>query len=269
MVKLLEESDVDTIAESIDVELSLAEERQAAALGQYQEHDGSDLSDGGRVGSVDVHPTEGGRRVEKGRPSARRVWAWDGAESVIPLAWNPDGTSHDGGRRYLTKRHCLCCGISGFRGNQCKECDYNSCTKCNRGTDRSKIIPCFYLNKDDVPYAQRNYGNIPCFLQFCPRSGTQGFQTDEDMRLHARSRHRLEYAAMIEAQQANQKNEVEKLQEQINSLMAAALGNQQPIAEPTPIVQEAIVTDSRGRTPEKIQADKDRMAKVRAARKRK
>ena len=147
---------------------------------------------------------------------------FDGTETMLPLAWDTDGRTHDNARKYLTKRHCLCCHSAGFRGVTCPVCIRNNCPKCLGRPDKEVIIPCFYLRKDDVPFPVKFYGDIDCFLQFCTRKGGQGFKSQEDMRIHARSRHRMEYQAYMETLQADKADEVDKLREQVNLL----LGNQ-------------------------------------------
>lgn len=229
MVKVLEETGIITVEEQIETELTLEEERSAAALGQYQEYQGADLSDGGQVGKANLFPTLNGQRQERGRPTARRAWMWNGTETLLPLAWNPDGTAHDGGRRYLRKRHCMCCGLSGvFTRNQCKDCVFNSCNKCNGSTNPKLIIAWCYLTEESIPYPLYNYGSINCFLPMCPRRtdqfGAFGFKTMEDMRIHARSRHQMEYQAHQETLDANKSDELDQLREQVNALLLAQVG---------------------------------------------
>src|SRR3990167_8957125 len=103
MVKLLEETP-DTVAEdALDAVMTEMEEREARArFAQTPPSRGGndpDLSDGGVINGARLTPMNNGRPVEKGRAVARRAWTWNGSETVLPLAWNPDGTVHDGGRR--------------------------------------------------------------------------------------------------------------------------------------------------------------------------
>ena len=65
MPRVLEDTDYDLAAEDADVTLSLEEERQAAALGQYQEYKGGDLTDGGDVGGAHLFPTQNGQKQEQ------------------------------------------------------------------------------------------------------------------------------------------------------------------------------------------------------------
>ena len=178
-----------------------------------------DLSDGGRVGQARITPMQAGKKLAKGRPAARRAWMWNGTETLLPLAWNPEGTMHDGARKYLLKRHCLCCHTGGFRGLQCPNCVKSNCDKCNASTDPKKIIPNFYLRKEDVPFPQRFYGSINCFLPTCPRRDSKGFLTEQDMRIHAASRHRMEYRAYMESLTAARADEVQSLREKVDALL--------------------------------------------------
>ena len=82
-----------------------------------------------------------------------------------------------------------------------------------------KIIPCFYLRKSQVPFPQRFFGEIACFLPFCPRQGSKGFKTMEDMRMHARTRHRMEYQAHMETIAANKADELDVLRARLDRLM--------------------------------------------------
>lgn len=163
----------------------------------------------------------------EGRAAARQAWAWDGTPSVLTLSWNPDGTQHDFGQKYLSKKHCMCCGFSGFR-RHCTKCRKNFCPECSQGTDRSKVIPCFYTKKDDVPFQGKFYGAVNCFLLTCARRDSQGFQTEEDMRMHAMSRHTKQYEAHEAVKRATQTSELDTLREQINLLLAAQLRGGQP-----------------------------------------
>ena len=232
MVKLLEASEIDPIAEQVQSDMTEAEEAEAHQRLRAGREAG-DLSDGGMVGGVRVRPMQNGRTLSKGRAAARLAWMWNGTESVLPLGWNPEGTRHNGAMPYLAKRHCLCCNNSGFVGGQCPKCARTSCIQCMASTDRTKvqslqngkiirgwIIPNFYLRQEDVPFPARLYGSIPCFLELCPRRGGRGFLTEQDMRVHAGSRHRMEYRAYVESANASKTDEVAELRRRIDSLMA-------------------------------------------------
>lgn len=233
MVKLLDASEVDPITEQAELLMTEAEEAEAHQRFAPAAAPG-DLSDGGMVGGVRVRPMQGGRTLSKGRAAARLAWMWNGTESVLPLGWNPEGTRHNAALPYLAKRHCLCCNASGFVGGRCPYCAKTNCTQCMAGTDRAKVhtlengktirgwlIPCFYLRKDDVPFPARFYGPIPCFLALCPRRGERGFLTEQDMRVHAASRHRMEYRAHVETINASRTDELEALRRRVDSLVDA------------------------------------------------
>ena len=218
MPVILEETEIDPIAEEVDLVMTRAEEEEANRR-FAPAADPGDLSDGGMVGGARLTPMSAGRKLVRGRAAARRAWMWNGTESLIPLAWNPDGTHHDRGMRYLLKRHCLCCGKGGFHGAQCPNCVKSGCTTCRGSTNRTKIIPCFYLRQEDVPFPAKFYGNIPCFLTSCIRQGDRGFLTDQDMRLHARTRHRMEYQAHMEALEAGKQDEVADLRRRLDAMI--------------------------------------------------
>ena len=214
MPKLLAETDIDQLDEQVDAAI----EEESWRVGST---DGApDLSDGGTVNGVRVRPARD-KTVTKGRPNARRAWMWNGTETLLPLAWDPDGKIHDGAKRYLLKRYCLCCTTGGFRGRHCPKCVKAECGACNGSTDKKKVIACFYLRQEDVPFPARFYGSISCFHQFCERRGGKGFLTQEDMRIHARTRHRMEYQSYMETQTANKADEVTELRNLVNSLMAS------------------------------------------------
>ena len=227
MPVLLEDSEIDLEGEALDVTMSEASEMLRAAPVPVD-----DLRDGKR-----------GNRITKGRAVARRAWMWDGTETVLPIAWNPEGTKQDGGRSYMSKKHCLCCNAGGFRG-ACLKCIRNNCVGCRAGTDKSKIIPNFYLSKEKVPFPQKFYGAINCFQVSCPRKNGMGFKTDEDMRMHARTKHRMEYASRQEALAAIKADETTDLRRRVDELTTLLLKNgQQPVqatvavsvAEPAPL----------------------------------
>ena len=250
MVKVLEPNQVDEVNEQVDAVLTLDEERIAARLGHYDQSQAApDLSDGGMVGGVRVRPNRD-KNITQGRPAARRAWMWNGTESLLPLAWNPDGTVHDGGRRYLTKRHCICCHSGGFRGVFCPNCRKNNCDKCRGSNVAKNIIPNFYLRKEDVPFPTRFFGSINCFLDMCPRRDSKGFLTEQDMRVHARSRHRMEYQAYTETIAEKRRDDMDVLKQQVADLLAERRSNGNTVAQERTPAQE-------------------RMAKVRAAKKHK
>lgn len=202
-----------------------------------------DLSDGGRVGDATVMPTRKGVVQAKGRATVMGGWRWDGTPTTMTLAWNPEGTSHDYARHYLIKRHCFCCHFGGFTGSRCPMCVKNHCSKCI-GSDDTETIQTFqngdtlkgwigaqnYTVKERVPMPVRFYGDIPCFLPLCPRTGTQGFQTQQDMRMHARMRHRLEYQSHTDALQESKTDETIELRKRVDELMLhVATQGQKPV----------------------------------------
>lgn len=230
MPKLLD--DIDPVEAELDLVMTEAEEQAAltklAATGSGV---APDLSDGGMVGEVRVTPTLNGRKLNKGRPVARRAWMWDGTETVLPLAYNPNGKTHDGARHYLRKRHCTCCRFSGFTGVQCPQCVKTGCAQCNSSLKGNTIIPCFYLKAEDVPFPVKFYGNVDCFLPFCQRKGKLGFKTEQDMRLHAQTRHRLEWQAHLSTLHTDKDAEIEALRQQVAALNAAVLTRGLPQGE--------------------------------------
>lgn len=255
MPKVLLESDIDPIAEEVDLVLTQAEE-EAASRRFAPTGDAPDLSDGGMVNGARLIPMSGGKKLAQGRATVRRAWMWNGTESMLPLAWNPDGTRHDGGRHYLRKRYCLCCHAGGFIGAQCPSCVKKSCPDCGASSDRKKIISCFYLRKGDVPFPTRFYGSIDCFLPFCIRRDGRGFLTEEDMRIHARSRHRMEYQAHMEVMAARKGDEVAELRRRLDALMAITMVSQASALQGSATVARAPLTPVQ-----------QRMAKARAAKK--
>jgi len=254
MPRVLAENEVDLEQEAVDAVLTQAEEEAAEAATRLLAADERvpDLTDGGVVGGAKLSPRQQGRKVPQGRPAARRAWTWNGSDTLLPLAWNPDGTMHDGARRYLLKKHCTCCGFSGFRGIQCPACVKNSCSGCNSSTVRGKIIPNFYLRKEDVPFPQRIYGNIDCFLEGCPRHGSLGFKTEQDMRMHARTRHKMEYQSYLEERASGGGGGVDL------AAVEKRLSDLEAIEERLRVQAEA--------EDEKKRLNQERMAKVRGAR---
>lgn len=232
-VKLLNPKNVDVAEETL--ELLLAE--QQAEMGRFKPSAPTDLSDGGTINGVTLTPMKDGQKLTQGRDNGRRAWMWNGTESVIPLAWNPEGTTHDGGLKYLRKRHCLCCSAGGFRGNRCPACTKNNCQNCAAGLSKKPnmlgngnpnsgyIIPNFYLKQEDVPFPTKFYGSFDCFLPTCIRTASQGFKTQEDMRMHARSRHKMEYQAHLETLNSSRSDELADLKQQLSDLKTAMATN--------------------------------------------
>ena len=241
--QVLEASEIDTINEEVDLEMTRAEEESSRPFRPTTGNDRvGDLSDGGMVNGVRVTPMQNGQKQKRGRAVVRRAWMWNGTESMLQLGWNPEGTRHDGARPFLLKRYCLCCHDGGFRGSQCPRCVKQDCSTCAGSTDMSSrtlpngmkirgwLIANFYLRKEDVPFPERFYGPIQCFIPSCLRTGGRGFLTEQDMRMHARSRHRMEYASHMEALQEARVDEMDSLKQQINALMLAQI--QQPAQTP-------------------------------------
>lgn len=207
MPVLLEDSQVDLEAEALDAVMSDTEVSEATSRLHAPPRQVEDIRDGSR-----------GNRVSRGRAVARRAWRYDGTESLLPIAWNPEGTRNDGGRSYMSKKHCLCCTTSGFRGGVCIRCIRSNCVGCRAGTDKTKIIRLYYLSKDQVPFPLKFHGDIDCFLPSCPRKNGMGFKTGEEMRMHAGKRHRMEYAARQEEAAAVKSDEVAELRRQLDDL---------------------------------------------------
>jgi len=260
VVKLLKPEEIDVEQEAVDQVMTAAEE--AAELAQFAPTSTpGDLSDGGVVNGVRIHPMSGvgGEKMKQGRPAARRAWSWNGTESLLTLAWNPEGNRHDGARHYLLKRHCLCCKITGFIGRQCPSCVKSRCVRCNGSADHATphtlgngkvvkgwLIPAFYLRPEDVPFPERFYGDVPCFLTMCPRREDRGFKTEEDMRMHAQSRHRMEYAAHLQTQQSRRRDEVDMLREELLQLRTQlANGNGHQSAAPAATVTQVVSTPTQ------------------------
>ena len=231
MPKALQEADIDPIAEQVDQEMMETGEQVGIAQHKFDPNGSyGDLSDGGRVGQVALYPTpESGRlhydkkegfRKEPGRPTVRNVWMWDGRPSSIPLAYEPSGKRHDGGRKYLLKRHCTVCMYTGFYGAVCPQCRKD-------GRRLAPSVPAFYLKKEQVPAKGVFFGTVACFHRNCVRRGEYGFLDEAQMREHASSRHRREYQAFKEAQQSHSDTEIASLRQQLNAIMIAA------VAKPT------------------------------------
>ena len=217
MPRILDEKTVDPFAEEAAAEIAAADEREAELM------------------SVDdaVAEVQGGIKVTEGRASVRRAWSWNGTESMLPLGWNPEGTRNDGALPYLLKRHGLCCGNSGFRGRKCPNCVKNLCANCKSSTTAKQIIKNFYLNPEEVPHQEKFYGDVDCFLPSCPRRGGIGFKTAQDMRVHAMSRHKMEYQAFREAEEADKSSEVDDLRKRIEQLTGLLI-TQKPTEQEKP-----------------------------------
>ena len=278
MARVLEETEVDILEDELDSELSVQEQRALAGLGVYQETSRApDLTECGEIAGATLFPVQGGERKQTGRPTVRQAWMWDGTPSELPLAWNTDGTMHDGARRYRLKRHCLCCNESGFRG-KCPRCIKTLCPKCKAGADRSKLIPNFYLQYKDVPFPKERHPVQDCFLPSCMRRGENGFESSEEMRMHATKRHKDEYAAHLQTEAANRRDETDDLRQRVDQLTSLLLRQQngsQPMAkEQVPLYVSdkpkrkriADLTDEQ-RTSRR-ESNRKAQAAVRAARKR-
>lgn len=245
MPRILQETEHDLEQDQVEAAMTAAEEQTERARFAEPAIPGGgrevDYTDGGYYGAAKLYPTQQGVPVKEGRACARRAWMWNGSETTMPLAWNPDGTRHDGARAYLAKRHCLCCATAGFRGRSCPRCSRSNCRKCQASRDMTKtwarengepvlvngrpllgwIIPVFYLRQADIPFPARLYGTIDCFLEMCPRRGALGFRTEQEMRMHARSRHRMEYQTHLEIQQAQRTDEIDSLRSKLDALILA------------------------------------------------
>ena len=236
MPKLLTAAEIDPAVEQIDNDLIEAGENVALPQHKYDPNAPvGDLSDGGMVGGVRVTPVGASgqvsfdkKRREPGRPNGRQVWSWDGRESVIPLAWDTAGKTHDGGRKYLLKRWCPACNYSGFYGQVCPDCR-------KAGRRLVPVLPAYYTKKERVPKPLRFFGKVDCFVPTCVRHGEYGFLDDAQMRQHAMSRHRNEYRAFMDATESRNKTDMASMQQQINTLIASALGaraQQEPAPRP-------------------------------------
>ena len=243
--RILDESQVDMNEVAVDEVLDSDELRLAEEMSSGTTEFAPNLTDGGRVRVAELFPMQDGQRVSHGRAVARQAWSWNGTESLLPLAWNPAGKAPDGARRYLRKKHCLCCGNSGFQKPACPLCIKNRCQKCGGRVDKKLVIRNFYLSKEEVPFPQRFYGSVNCFLPGCSRSNGSGFHTEEEMRMHAMTRHRMEYRAHMETVQAGKADEVDRLRDQLNALTAQLIAKpQEPVVEKTPVVEAVSMVPS-------------------------
>ena len=254
MPKAMTEKEIDPIAEEVDQQMMETGEEvgipdhKVDLSGQF-----GDLSDGGRVGRARITPVgESGRVIfdkekrEPGRPTVRNVWRWDGAPSTIPLAYEPSGKRHDGGRKYLLKRYCTVCNYAGFYGQVCPQCE-------KAGRDIAPPLAAYYLKKEQVPKPQHFFGNVNCFVPVCVRHGKFAFLNEDQMREHAMSKHPREYRAHQDSQRSEADKELVSLRETVNILMKEGL--------------EARNNGNRyERTEEQRQLARERMARARAAR---
>ena len=232
MVTLLQDSELDLEAESLDGVLD--------APVPVDDLRASSRRNGGT----------GGNRVTKGRGVARQAWRYDGTPSVIAVAWNPEGTRHDGGREYLKKKACRCCGDAGFKMATCPKCIRNNCTQCNVGRDKTKVIRLYYLRYDDVPYPKEVKTGVDCFLSTCIRKGVWGFPTLEAMLLHGRWKHRGEYASYREAEQMRKSTESDDLKKRVDELTSLLMNQRQAPSQLEPVAERP----SRRWTPERRKA---------------
>ena len=237
--RAITEAEIDPIAEQVDRDMTETGEEVGVAQHKFS----PEVIPVGASGQVIFDK----RLREPGRPTVRAVWTWDGRPSMIPLAYTPSGKQHDGGRKYLLKRHCTVCNNTGFYGQVCPQCQ----------KDGRRLAPptrAFYLRREDVPHQETFYGVVDCFVPACVRRGEYGFLNEAQMRQHAMSRHRMEYRAFMDSQQNRNENELAALRAQVTALTAAALqGNGR--------VQRAEPSEAQR------QAARDRMSAARAARK--
>ena len=270
MPRTLQETDIDPIAEQVDMDMLETGEVVAPPVHAFSPDQRVDLHDGGNLGGVRVVPLGDSGRIEfdrakrePGRPTTRMAWTWDGRATELPLAWTPSGKQHDGARKYLLKRHCMVCNFAGFYGNVCP-----ACRKAGRPQRPGSITPAYYLKKSQVPNPLQPFGSVDCFVRACPRRGEYGFHADIEMRQHAASRHRAEYRAYQEAATANAKTEVDLLREQINAMMAGGrMMSQAPAPAPVAAPVEAQASPARVRTEKEREAARARMARIREAKK--
>ena len=234
---LLADQEADALDAAVtDADVQAEEARFAVPMGPV-----GDLSRGGRAGQVNVYPnpdrdSRGRLAPGQGRATARRAWMWDGTETVLTLGWNPEGTEHNGARPYLAKKHCHCCGYNGFRLTAktpgCPECIKKQCPRCQGGRDKSKVIPCFYLRRDKVPFPRETKTDVDCCIATCWRRDGNGFKDEPDMRFHARTKHRQEYQSYMESQASQRGNETAELRARVDALTTALLERGAPAAPP-------------------------------------
>ena len=212
MPRAMTDADIDPIAEQVDREMMETGEQVGIASHKFD---------------VDTIPVGQSGRVifdkakrEPGRPTVRNMWTWDGRPSTIPLAYEPSGKRHDGGRKYILKRHCATCNYTGFYGPVCPMCQ-------KEGREQAPPVAAYYFKKEQVPMLQQFFGTVDCFVPVCIRRGKYGFMDEPQMRQHAMGKHRLEYRAFQDSQQARNDRELTDLRSQVAALMAAQLQGQQ------------------------------------------
>jgi len=218
MVTILQEQEVDLEAEDRE-----AEDLDAALAAPVPVDDlrASSRRNGG----------PGGNRVSKGRNVSRPGWRYDGTPSVLTISWNPEGTRSDNGREYLKKKICLCCNEAGFKLPSCPKCIRINCSSCSMGRDKAKVIRLYYTRLEDVPHPRNVKNVVDCFLPSCTRKGIVGFPTLEAMLLHARSKHRMEYASFREAEEMRKSTEADDLRKRVDELTSLLLRNGQAPGE--------------------------------------
>jgi hypothetical protein len=232
MPNILENFETESISDAFTEVVSDAEAQEAMARLQVPV-ELPDLSNRTQIGDITISPMQDGIPQSKGRANAIRAWMWNGSESLLPLGWDPSGKIHDGARKYWLKRHCLCCHTGGFQGTQCPNCVKSRCPGCNGSTVKGKIIPNFYIRKEDVPFPDRFYGEVNCFLPYCPRRGSMGFTNNQEMRMHAETIHTLEYKAHLDELAANKADELDLLRGQVAALMTERRTySPDPVAKP-------------------------------------
>ena len=85
--------------------------------------------------------------------------------------------------------------------------------------------------------------------------------TEEDMRFHARSRHRMEYQAHMETLAAQKGDEVAELRQRLDALMLAQTQPAKPVTVSEKVTQPTPTTQ-KGWTPER-RAEASKRAKAR------
>ncbi len=166
-----------------------------------------------------------------GRAAGWRAFMWDGTETTVVLAWDIHGKTNDEGRRYLQKKHCLCCGFSGFRAH-CTMCRKKTFSRCHSANDKKQVIPAIYLREADVPFPQLIYGEVDCFLPTCTRRGDRGFRSLEEMHMHGTGRHTKQFEAHMAVKQSQETSKVDLLQQQLAALTAAMVAGKASETEP-------------------------------------
>lgn len=243
MPKAMTDAEIDPIAEAIDQQMLESGEDVTVAkhtvdlTGNF-----GDLSNGGMVGNARLtvqgesgriqFDREKGFKREPGRPNVRAVWMWDGRPSTIPLSYESSGKRHDGGRKYLQKRHCTVCKYTGFYGQVCPQCR-------TAGRRLAPSVQAFYLKREEVPVKQKFFGDVDCIVATCVRRGEFGYLDEASMRQHAMSRHRQEYRAYQDAAQSRNDRELGELRTQLNALMVKTIQGAAPAIPPVQPVASA------------------------------